>query len=273
MGQGLGLALKRRGYAVVLIARSPKEVPPALVLHTGGLAAGIGDAELVLIATPDDALASVAQQLATSQAITRNQVVLHLSGVLDRSVLGVLDPTGAALGSFHPLQTVADPVSAADRLKGAYAGIEGDERAVAAAERLANTLRMIPVRLTAEAKARYHAGATFAANYAVVLMRIAERLAREGGVAADVASQMYLPLLNGAVANISKLGVAEALTGPVRRGDLETLRLHLAALRGPYSELYRRLGLEALDIAKEAGLDETAAKKVAQQLKAPATDL
>jgi len=87
MGQGLGLALKRRGYKVVLLNRAPREVIPPLVLHQGSRAEATADAELVLIATPDDAIAAVAAELAAERAISRDQVVLHLSGLLDRGVL------------------------------------------------------------------------------------------------------------------------------------------------------------------------------------------
>jgi predicted dinucleotide-binding enzyme len=107
MGQGLGLALKRRGYKVVLVNRSPREVVPPLILHQGSLAEATAGAELVLIATPDDAIAQVARQLATERAITRDQVVLHLSGLLDRAALLPLEETGAGCGSFHPVQSVA----------------------------------------------------------------------------------------------------------------------------------------------------------------------
>ncbi len=79
------------------------------------------------------------------------------------------------------------PATAAERLKGAYVGIEGDDRALVAAERLANTLRMIPVRIPAAAKPAYHAGAAFVANYTVALVGVAERLARAAGVPADIA--------------------------------------------------------------------------------------
>jgi predicted short-subunit dehydrogenase-like oxidoreductase (DUF2520 family) len=262
MGQGLGLALKRRGYKVVLVNRSPREVIPPLVLHQGSLAEATSGAELVVIATPDDAITEVARQLATTRAISRDQVVLHLSGLLDRTALLPLEETGAACGSFHPVQSVAEPGTAAERLKGAYVGIEGDERALVAAERLANTLRMVPVRIPAEAKPAYHAGAAFVANYTVALVGVAERLARSAGVAPDVAARLYLPLLGGAVANLTSLGPAAALTGAVRRGDIQTIQSHLEALGPEDRELYRTVGRAAVLLAREAGLNDTAAEKV-----------
>src|SRR5688572_27940472 len=262
MGQGLGLALKRRGYKVALVARTPRDITPPLMLHQGSRAEATSGAELVLIATPDDAIGAVAAELAAEGAITRDQVVLHLSGLLDRNALLPLEETGAGCGSFHPLQSVAEAATAAERLKGAYVGIEGDDRALIAAERLANTLRMIPVRIPAAAKPAYHAGAAFVANYTVALVGVAERLARAAGVPADIAARIYLPLLGGAVANLTALGPAASLTGAVRRGDVQTIQSHLDALEPEDRKLYRTVGRAAIALAREAGLNDSAAKRV-----------
>ncbi len=262
MGQGLGLALKRRGYKVALVARTQRDVVPPLVLHAGSRAEATAGAELVLIATPDDAIGSVAAELAAEGAIARDQIVLHLSGLLDRSALLPLEESGAGCGSFHPLQSVAEPASAAERLKGAYVGIEGDDRALTAAERLANTLRMIPVRIPAAAKPAYHAGAALVANYTVALVGVAERLARSAGVPADIAARIYLPLLGGAVANLNALGPAASLTGAVRRGDEQTIRAHLDALGPEERILYCTVGRAAVALAREAGLSQAAVERV-----------
>ncbi len=266
MGQGLGLALKRRGYKIALVARTPREVTPPLVLHQGSRAEATAGAELILIATPDDAIGSVAAELAAEGAVGRDQVVLHLSGLLDRNALLPLEESGAGCGSFHPLQSVADATTAAERLKGAYVGIEGDHRALTAAERLANTLRMIPVRIPASAKPAYHAGAAFVANYTVALVGVAERLARGAGVPEDIAARIYLPLLGGAVANLNALGPAASLTGAVRRGDVRTIRAHLEALSPEDRVLYRTVGRAAVTLAREAGLSEGESKRVADAL-------
>jgi predicted short-subunit dehydrogenase-like oxidoreductase (DUF2520 family) len=262
MGQGLGLALKRRGYKVVLLNRGPRDVIPPLVLHQGSRSEATAGAELILLATPDDAIAGVAAELAAERAVSRDQVVLHLSGLLDRTALLPLEETGAGLGSFHPLQSVAEPATAAERLKGAYVGVEGDERALIAAERLANTLRLVPVRIPAAAKPAYHAGAAFVANYTVALVGVAERLARSAGVPDEIASRIYLPLLGGAVANLTSLGPAASLTGAVRRGDVETLQAHLDALSGEDRKLYKTVAQAAVALAREAGLSADAAARV-----------
>ena len=266
MGQGLGLALVRSGHTVTLLARTHHPVIPPLLVHQGKRADAVRQSSLVLLAVPDDAVGPVSRELAEEGGVDGGHVVLHLSGLLDRSALVALQQTGAGLGSFHPLQTIADPSNAPDRFAGAYAGIEGDERALAAGERLAAALRMLPVRLASGAKPAYHAGAVAAANYTIALAGWAERLARSAGIPEPAAAKIYLPLMRGAVANL-ELGPVAALTGPVRRGDAKTVQAHLASLQGDERELYRWLGLAALQLAREAGMDATAADEVERVLR------
>jgi predicted short-subunit dehydrogenase-like oxidoreductase (DUF2520 family) len=166
------------------------------------------------------------------------------------------------LGSFHPLQTVADPERAAERLRGAYAGLEGDSRAQDMGARLARLLEMKSFIIPPGAKAKYHAAAVMVANYTVGLLGVAQRIAGEAGIPADIASHMYHPLLQGALANLAAMGPLQALTGPIRRGDLATLRVHLAALSARDRELYRIVGLAVLGVARAAGLAEERAQQV-----------
>lgn len=270
MGRGLGLALSLEGAEVRLYSRSQGLlVAPLAAVGTGAgvLAEAVTAAGLILLAVPDDAIGRQAAELAASGSVGKEHVVLHLSGLLDRSALSALAGSGAGLGSFHPLQTVADPAVAPDLLRGAVAGIEGDARALAAGRRLAERVGMRPIELRAAGKAAYHAGASMVANYSVTLVGLAQRLAEEAGVTPADARVMYLPLLEGALANLRTLGPVHGLTGPVRRGDVATLRAHLAALDPATADLYRRLGLAALELAREAGLKPELANGVERLFK------
>jgi len=263
MGQGISLGLAAAGWDVMLLARTARPVSPPLRLLAGAITGdAVGERLLVLVATPDDAIPKAAAALAASGGVGRDHVVLHLSGLLDRTALGVLAGTGAALGSFHPLQSVAEPGAAPSRLRGAFAGIEGDARALAAGQRIAAALGMTAVPIDAAAKPAYHAGAVFAANYTTALVGVAARIAEEAGVAPETAARMYLPLVTGAAANLVELGPAQALTGPIRRGDAGTIRAHLAALPADLRPLYRLLGRAALLLAREGGLPDASARAV-----------
>ena len=261
MGQGLGTALATRGQHVTLLGRRAQDVGPPFSL-ADAWAPALRSSSVVLIATPDSAVESVAAEVAGLGVVGSAHFVLHLAGPLDRGALAPLGASGAGLGSFHPLQTVADPASAAERLIGAYAGLEGDDRALDMGKRLAKALQMTPIVIPAGGKAKYHAAAVIAANFTVGLFGAAQRMATEAGIDPETATRMYAPLLEGAVSNIIALGPAEALTGPIRRGDLSTIRLHLVSLSARDQELYRTVGLAVLTLARAAGLAEERAQQV-----------
>ena len=274
-GVGLALALTRAGYDVRLHGRAAKPVPPPLTLSVGPPLgdrppAWLPQAGVVILAVRDDAIRPLADTLARAAAVRPEQVVLHLSGVQGQEALGPLVSSRAALGSLHPLQTISDPERAPERLRGAWAAVEGMPRAVDTAERLAHALGMRPFRIASQAKAMYHAGAVFASNYFVVVEAVAQRLLRHAGLSAAEAWQALRPLVEGTLENLIRHDPVAALTGPVARGDEDTIRRHVAALTGDDATLYRLLGRAALELAQKRGMDATTAARVAEAL---ATDL
>ncbi|MGH9259203.1 MAG: Rossmann-like and DUF2520 domain-containing protein, partial [Acidimicrobiales bacterium] len=225
---------------------------------------------VVVFAVRDDAIRPLAELLAQRGGIGPDHVVLHLSGVQGQEALGPLVPSRAALGSLHPLQTISQPERASERLRGAWASVEGMPRAVEMAERLATDLGMRPFRISARQKPVYHAGAVFASNYFVVVEAVAQRLLRHAGLSEDEAWAALRPLVEGTLENLRAAGPAGALTGPVARGDAETLTRHIASLTVDDAKLYRSLGRAALELARKRGLGDAAAARVAAAL---ATDL
>jgi predicted short-subunit dehydrogenase-like oxidoreductase (DUF2520 family) len=135
------------------------------------------------------------------------------------------------------------------------------------ARRLSRLLGLEPVAVSAGAKATYHVGAVIASNYVVALAGMASRLAESAGIPHDLATRMYVPLLMGAAENLGRQAPSEALTGPVRRGDVATVRAHLEALGPDDRMLYARLGLEALTLARHAGLEPVRAEAVERVLR------
>lgn len=241
-GIGLGLALVGAGHDVKLHGRRRKHVPPPLVLSVGARPPWLADVAVVLLAVRDDDIRAAAEGLT---GITDRHVVLHLSGMLDHTVLASLRETGAALGSLHPLQAIADPARTPERLQGALAVIEGDARAVETGRALATDLGMVPVPLQGGDKVRYHAGAVIASNYLVVLEAYAERVFAGAGLPADAARDGLTALMRGTLDNVAAQGGA-ALTGPIARGDVETVRRHLDTLSGDERLLYHALARAAL---------------------------
>ena len=269
-GVGLALALALAGRDVLLYGRRKKAVPEPLTLTVGPAdsppPAWIAQAGVLILAVRDDAIRFLAESLARAGAVRPDQVVLHLSGVQGQEALAPLLSSRAALGSLHPLQTIAAAERAPERLKGAWAAVEGMPRAVQAAEGLARALGLRPFRIPSEAKPIYHAGAVFASNYFVVVEAVAQRLLCLAGLNDREAWQALRPLVAGTFDNLTEHGPLAALTGPVARGDTATLRRHIERLSRDDSLLYRALGRAALELARERGMDDATALAVADAL-------
>lgn len=264
VGLSLARALVRSGAAVTVCVRTARALPPPLSPAGTEWSEAVSAASLIVLAVPDDAITVVADRLAREGMVRQKQVVLHTSGLLDRRALAPLAATGAALGSWHPLQTFTEPSGDPDTLVDAPAVLEGDARAIAAARLLAAQCRMTPVlEIPAAAKPCYHAAAVFASNYLVVLADVAARLAHDAGLETDAG--LFHPLMARTVANLASADPAAVLTGPVRRGDAGTVQAHLAALDGDTRALYLALAREALRLAERSGVDVAAVRRVVEE--------
>ncbi|HET7232763.1 MAG TPA: Rossmann-like and DUF2520 domain-containing protein [Longimicrobium sp.] len=263
LGLALGFRLARVGTLGTLAysgraAEAPRHPIfsqfPWLVRYHAGLTPPASGGTGVVIAVPDDALPGVVAALAALD-LPPELPILHVSGSLSADVLAPLAEKGHSVGGLHPLAAIADPVDGADRLRGATFGVEGEGAARELAERLVAACEGYVLGVQPGGKALYHAAAVFASNYAVALLGVAERLMVRAGVAQDDAQAALARLAVGAVENVASLGAAGALTGPIARGDAETVERHLARLSGAERDLYSLLGREALALARDRGLD------------------
>jgi predicted short-subunit dehydrogenase-like oxidoreductase (DUF2520 family) len=273
MGSAVAGLLLDAGLAphVTLIGRSPS--PPDVpilrrpgVSYRGALPGPAPAGGVVILAVPDAAVAQVAAALA-AQGATRDATALHLSGALPAAVLAPLAPRGYATASLHPLQTVAEPGATGAPLRGIAFGFEGAAAARPVAEQIVRAAggRMLDVEPAA--KPLYHAACVFASNYVVATVAVGVRLlARATGVPQDRALGALLPLVEGARANLERVGLPHALTGPVARGDVEVVARHLAALDAPTRALYSAWAREALRLARAAGLEPRRAREIERLL-------
>ncbi|MEX2100643.1 MAG: DUF2520 domain-containing protein [Acidimicrobiia bacterium] len=243
-GTTLAIALTERGWRCVAVAGRTPDAPSVLAAaaRLGAAACPIEsagrEAELVLVATPDSAIADAAAGLAPS--LEDRALVLHLSGACTRAELDKLRLLRAdvALGSLHPLQSFPTPELGIERLPGSWCAVDGPP----AVERLAVSLGLRPFRIDDSQRVAYHAAATVASNHLVALMGQVARLAE----AAGVPPAALLPLVRSTLENVDSLGPADALTGPIARGDVDTVARHLDALPADERAVYRALALEAL---------------------------
>jgi predicted short-subunit dehydrogenase-like oxidoreductase (DUF2520 family) len=262
MGLSLGSALIEARAVQGLLYRGRSHEPPphpifdgsGLVTYEAGFRVPEG-ATLLILAVPDDAVHEVANDVARSGPAPRGCAALHLSGALSTDVLAPLGGAGYAIGSMHPLQTVADPWSGAGRLRGCAYALAGDPAALMAARRIVHALDGQPLVIPPALRPLYHSAAVFASNYVLAAAAVLSRTLAEAGVSEEDAIAAVLPLMRGTMDNVEELGFGAALTGPVARGDIDTVRLHLSRLSSRERRLYSALGLETVSLARAAGLD------------------
>lgn len=218
-GMSVAIAAHRAGAEIVGLAGRGDLQERAAVVDASVIAmdATLPSADLVVVAVRDDAIRSVSDQLTTDDP------VVHLSGAAGLDVLAA----HSLVGSFHPLQTLPDPLAGADQLAGAHVAIDAPDAAVAdRLEELAALLSMTPFRVAPEHRALYHAAAAAASNFVITALALAEELFD----AADIDPRVAAPLSRAVVANAYQMGPAAALTGPVARGDVATVAAQLAAI-------------------------------------------
>jgi predicted short-subunit dehydrogenase-like oxidoreductase (DUF2520 family) len=215
------------------------------------------EADIIVIAVRDDAVAEVAARLVGTGLVGSRHVLLHCSGATPaaEAFAAVVDKV-SGVGTIHPLRAVVDARVTMRTWKGTVFGIEGDSRGRAAATQLATLVGGSPLPLEGTGMARYHAAAAIASNYVVAVLDAAVGLLGRAGIAEQAAIAALVPLAQGALANVAERGLAQGLTGPIRRGDASTVARHLAALDHDASlqELYRVLGRRALGLARLAGI-------------------
>jgi len=215
----------------------------------------------------DGAIPEVAAELA--EGGLRDGIVLHTSGAAGPHALEILREAGNAVGVLHPLQTVPSAEQGVEALPGATYAFAGDEGAAAWAARLVDRLGGRVLRVDPEFWQHYHAGAVMACNYQMTLVDAALELMEMAGVGRSEALDALGPILRATTENVLKSGPEQALTGPIRRGDLGTIRRHLAALENALPEtrqLYIAAGLRTVPVAERAGLEASAARAVEEAL-------
>ncbi|WP_206831552.1 Rossmann-like and DUF2520 domain-containing protein [Alicyclobacillus fructus] len=222
----------------------------------------VAQAEVVWITVPDGAISHVCRALADAGAWRRGQVVFHTSGALASDALEPAALRGARTASVHPLQTFAGDENDADRLKGVAVAVEGHPEAVRLAFSLAEAWGARPFAIAAADKPAYHAAAVLASNALVALIATAARLAP-----LPDGAKSLLPLARRTLENLEALGIPAALTGPIERGDVETVARHLNALeRDPAARrVYLALAAATVPIAVAKGtLEPEALNRLSQ---------
>jgi len=272
VGLSLAFALKKSG--VPLLAATSRNPQKRAICRKFKLPTSkeylpfVPYARLIFLAVNDDAITSVVERIKKSWLLKPGTFLAHLSGSLPSSIL---KEKGIFVFSLHPLRSFSTFTKEENRFHNIPMIFEGDSKGEALARRLVLSLGGKFIKIKSEDKILYHASACIASNFFVTLTALALRLNEKAGISRKEGISILLPLLESTFSNIKNLGIPQALTGPIERGDITTVKKHLVALKKKDKalfQIYKILAQETLKLACQKGLPFKKAKKIKELLKA-----
>lgn len=268
LGTALGRALSKKGYAIkalscrslLSVEESQRIIGQGISLLDNIQASLYG--EILFLSAPDDELKGVVKELESAPLQWEGKVVFHCSGLQTSKILEPLKAKGAHTASVHPIQSFPSKQTSPDVFQGIYFALEGDPEAVSTAREIVQTLGARHFLIRPEEKASYHTACSMASNMCVVLLDSAISLLRECGMGEEQAKKILWPLIEGTLHNVNKIDISDALTGPVPRGDVNTIKKHLEELKKfpLIRRIYIDLAHQALEMAK--GLKKVPEEKI-----------
>ena len=257
VGRGLVRAFRASGVEVVGLHGKR---PSGVATSTGSIPADATRANVVILSVRDPQLDETIDEVSAATKdgrIARGTAILHTSAIAEPAGLAALSAAGFPTGTFHPLVPFSDPEVSAELLRKGWIGVDGDNAARNASRRIAGHLGARVLEIPPGRKPAYHAAAVISSNFPVVLASVAGHLLHDIGIPDASAYQAVESLMSGALSNMKQALPDDALTGPVVRGDAETVAKHLRALHGHTAalEVYRALSAAAVEIAARRGTD------------------
>lgn len=278
VGQALGRLFHSHGVFAIqgVLTRSPATATAAVAsLGAGRPVSSMADlpaAAVTMIATPDDQINSTAVSLASAGVLRPGDVVFHVSGALGSADLHAVTAFGARVASVHPVKSFATVENAVASFPGTFCAIEGDSDAC---EMLAPAFQRLGAEIftiSREQKAIYHAATVLASNSMTALLEVSLRCLERAGLVREQGLKILAPLATGALHNVLTQGPVQALTGPMARGDAQTVakqRAALSAWDANVAALYVQLGAVTLELAVQQGLGSVSVASVRQALGLP----
>jgi predicted short-subunit dehydrogenase-like oxidoreductase (DUF2520 family) len=282
VGSSLGFLLRKAGYAVTAVAaRSMATAEKAADFigsgePTNDVVKAASKADIVFITTPDWAIKNVCDKIASGSGLKQGSLVVHMSGAHSLDLLEAARAVGAHRAVLHPLQSLASREQGIKTLPGSYFRVEADPEARTDATDIVTALGGIELVLPKwspdkDSAALYHAGAVAVSNYFVALIDYGLKFYQALGADKREALKAVLPLIRGTLHNIETLGIPGALTGPIMRGDIQTVRDHLHAMQERTPELinlYKELARQAVSVARDRGsITQDTAEELLKQLR------
>lgn len=259
VGTAIGYLLRSAGYTIAAVAsRSPFSISQG-ISYTGGkpctdFSEAASCAECIFITTSDDAIASICEKIARGGSITPGKKVIHMSGAGGLDLLEEARRYGAFTASIHPLQSFSNVKGAIKNIPGSTFGITSDDQIAQWSIQVVKDLGGNPFSIADIDKPLYHAAACIASNYLTTLVHTVQALYQSLGLNREDAMRAFWPLVRGTLRNIEEKGTVHALTGPIARGDIGTLKKHIEALhhKAPaFLKAYCILGILTTEIGVE----------------------
>lgn len=212
-------------------------------------------ARLWMIATPDDVIRHCAEQLAELSNINwQKTIIFHTSGLKTSAELAALKKLGGIVASAHPAHSFASPVRSLSTFESTVCTLEGDTPAIESINALFRAIGGQTTTIKTETKPLYHAATVMASNYLIALLNASETLLEKAGIEAALACAILSPLMRQSLENGLNDGPANALTGPIARGDINTLQAHLKAIEKSAPDLeriYATMGRQTLALTRQ----------------------
>lgn len=259
VGKAVGFLLRAAGYKIVAAASKSISSINEGIKYTGGTPYTIfsdaaAKADSILITTSDDAISSVCEKITKDGSIKPGKKVIHMSGVGGLDLLEAARIAGANIACIHPLQSFADVEGAIKNIPGSTFGITSDDEMKDWSVQLVKDLGGIPFFVSDTDKPLYHAAACIASNYLTTIIHMVEEIYQSLGLSHEDAIRAFWPLVKGTIRNIGEKGTVQALTGPISRGDIGTVKKHIEALHSKlpiFLNAYCILGMLTVEIGLE----------------------
>jgi len=257
----LSCALSKKGYAISGIA-SRKKLSAKKLADKFNTAWSdkpeeiVKDADIIFITTPDAEVRGVVQNLCSRRVIKRKQLVIHTSGVLGVREIKCVEKFGALALSMHPGFPFSSKSYKKDELRGVFFVLEGSKKAVRIGKEIVHKLGARSLMIEEKSKAIYHLALIFASNFFVGVEDMSVELLQKCGIKRNDALELLKPLIEVTKSNIFKQGTRNALTGPIERGDVETVKKHLALLKryqNSFEKIYKEISRYLLVMVEEKG--------------------
>jgi len=273
VGTSLAFVLKKKGFIIAAVSdmmqaslESAAKYLGSDVVYTKNNMDVIAASDAVAITTQDRVIQDVVKEIYTKANRLDGKLIFHTSGADPSSVLLPLDEKGAFLGSLHPLQTFPDIDSAIEVLPDTCIFIEGDKAAVPLLKQIGENIGAKVYTIVGKDKVVYHLSAVFVCNLLSALMYAGKGLMDK----INIDFEPFLPIIRATMKNIENKGSLAALTGPVVRGDVKTVKAHLASIEGMelHTKIYRALSEVAVQMAAERkAIDEKTVEALKDVLK------